>query len=233
MRNGVQLLPVVVGITLCTASAAIFYKWYKSRNQNTDQVDGTPKFKFKKQQKNQITKVESTIPNDKVPLICGRYGANIKSIEEQTATKIQFCAKDDLYQVCEITGKYENVMKAAKLIKAELDGSHRVTDEMIIPTSTHKRICRQSAKILRDICQQSSTSISIDPGVNDKNTRRLLISGSTANIQRAKRLIEDTVRQDIEEQELENKREPRYVSKGPSSSTSMESLTKPSCMLKL
>lgn len=227
MRNG-QLLPVAVGIALCTASVALFYKWYKTRNQPTDEIDGTPNFQLRKRQKNQVTKVESTITNDKVPLIMGRYGANLKAIEERTHAKVQFRAKDDLHQICEITGQYENVMKAANLIKDELAKSQSTTDEMIIPTSAHKKICRQSGKILHDICQKSFTQIHIDAGINDKNARRLLITGSVANIQKAKRLIEEKVREDIQEREAENKREPRYNnSKGPSTSTSTESLTKP------
>lgn len=227
MRNG-QLLPVAVGIALCTASVALFYKWYKTRNHTTDEVDGSPSFQFKsKRQKNQTTKVESTISNDKVPLICGRFGANLKAIEERTNAKIQFREKDDLHQVCEITGQYEHVMKAANLIKEELARSQSTTEEMIIPASAHKKICRQSGKVLHDICQRSFTQIHIDAGISDKSLRRLLITGSMANIQKAKRLIEEKVRQDIEEQEIENKREPRYTPKGPSASTSMESLTKP------
>lgn len=226
MRNG-QLLPVAVGIALCTASVALFYKWYKLRSSTSDEIDaGAPNAKLKpKRIKNHFTKVESTISNDKVPVIIGRLGANVKSIEERTNAKIQFREKDEANQICEISGQYEDVMKAADVIKEELARSQSRTEEMIIPTSAHKKICRQSGKVLHDICQRSFTQIHIDAGITDKNARRLLITGASANIQKAKKLIADKVRQDNEEQEAGNNREPRYsTSRGPSASTSLESL---------
>lgn len=229
MRNG-PLLPLVVGIALCTASVALFYKWYKTRNSTSDEIDGASISKLKpKRVKNHSTKVESTISNDKVPIILGRLGANVKSIEERTNAKIQFREKDELNQICEISGQYEDVMKAADVIKEELARSQSRTEEMIIPTSAHKKICRQSGKVLHDICQRSFTQIHIDAGISDKNARRLLITGSTANIQNAKRLIAEKVHQDNEEQEAESKREPRYTPRGPSASTSLESLPNQTC----
>lgn len=229
MRNG-QLLPVAVGIALCTASVALFYKWYKIRSSTSDEVDGAPNSKVKpKRNKNHFTKVESTISNDKVPLIIGRLGANVKSIEERTNAKIQFREKDEANQICEISGQYEDVMKAADVIKEELARYQCRTEEMIIPTSAHKKICRQSGKVLHDICQRSFTQIHIDAGTTDKNARRLLITGSSANIQKAKKLIAEKVRQDNEEQDAEGKREPRYTSRGPSASTSLESLPNQTC----
>lgn len=231
MRNG-KLLPVAVGIALCTASVALFYKWYKMRSSTSDEVDGAPNSKMKpKRIENHFTKVESTISNDKVPIILGRLGANVKSIEERTNAKIQFREKDEANQICEISGQYEDVMKAADVVKDELTRSQSQTEEMIIPTSAHKKICRQSGKVLHDICQRSFTQIHIDAGITDKNARRLLITGSLANIQKAKKLIAEKVRQDTEEQEAESKREPRYTSRGPSASTSLESLPNQTCKL--
>lgn len=64
MRND-QVIPVVVGITLCTASAALFYKWYKTRNGG-DAVDGASRPKRAIQQK---TKVELKIPNESLQLV--------------------------------------------------------------------------------------------------------------------------------------------------------------------
>lgn len=225
--SSVRVVPMTIGIVLCTASVALFYKWYKTRNETVDKVDGIPSFKSKfRRQKTE--KVESTVPNDMVPLICGRFGANLKAIEERTSVKISFREKDEFNQICEISGQYENVMKAAELIQQELARSKSTTDEMLIPARTHKKILRQSGKILHDICQRSYTQIHIDAGLCDKNVRRLLITGSVSNIQTAKRLIEEKIRQDTEELEAENKREPRHQ-KNPSPSTSVSNLSTHSC----
>lgn len=225
MKN-VQVLPVVVGITLCTASAALFYKWYKTRNAAQDQVDGArrPKWKAKKMSKN--TKIDVTIPNETLQLVMGRAGANVKAIEERTSVKISFRDKDVKSQICEITGSYESVMQAASLINDEIKRSQCVTEDIIIPKSTHEKI---SLHILRDICHTTATQIRIEGGVEDKTMRKVNITGTFPNVQKAKRLIEDQVRQDLIDRENESKREPRYSQKNSPINSSMESLSKQSC----
>ncbi|XP_055299658.1 tudor and KH domain-containing protein homolog isoform X2 [Sitodiplosis mosellana] len=206
MKN-VQVLPVVVGITLCTASAALFYKWYKTRNAPQDRVDGAsprPKWKAKTQSKN--TKIDVTIPNDTLQLVMGRAGANVKAIEERTGVKISFRDKDGQNQFCEITGPYESVMKAASSINDEIKRSQSVTEDIIIPKSTHEKI---SLKILRDICHETATKIRIEGGLEDKTMRKVNITGTFPNVQKAKRLIEDQVRQDLIDRETESKPSPQ------------------------
>lgn len=231
MKN-VQVLPVVVGITLCTASAALFYKWYKLRNAPQDSVDGVsrrPKWKAKAQSKS--TKIDVTIPNETLQLVMGRSGANIKAIEERTGVKISFRDKDGKSQICEISGLYENVMQAANSINDEIKRSQSVTEDIIIPKSTHEKI---SLKILRDICHDTATKIRIEGGLEDKTLRKVNITGTFPNVQKAKRLIEDQVRQDHIDREAESKREPRYNSKNSPNNnspmnSSVESLAKQSC----
>lgn len=227
MKNA-QVLPVVVGITLCTASAALFYKWYKTRNTKQDVVDGAPrpKFKLKGKQKQTNTKVDVTIPNDTVQLVMGRSGANIKSIEERSGVKITFRDKDGNSQICEITGTYESVMQAAGAVNDEIRRSQCVTEDVVIPKTTHEKI---SLKILKEICHQTATKIRIDGGLEDKTKRKLQITGSFPNVQKAKRLIEEQVRLDAAELKNECKREPRHNQKTSPINSSMESLSKQSC----
>lgn len=218
MKN-IQVLPVVVGITLCTASAALFYKWYKTKRR--DEVDGS-RVRPKRQAKKNVN-VELTIPNDKVPLVIGRSGANVRDMESRHSVKVTFRQKDDAHQLCEIAGHYEDVMKAVDSVKDKLVQAVNVTENIIIPKSLCVKMSNRGGKTLQEISQQSFTKIHIDSGASDKNTRCLSITGSHANVQKAKYLIEEKVRQEREEQELELKREPRYSPKS-STSTSMENL---------
>lgn len=221
MRN-VQVLPVVVGITLCTASAALFYKWYKTRNSNKDAVDGPSR----KRKPNKLETVAMTIENDVMPLVLGRNGNTIKSIEERCSVKITFRDKDKEKQLCEITGLYENVMKASTAIGDEVKKGKSCTEELIIPKSTYTRIW---SHILMDICRETATTIRNKTGLKDKNLRQLEITGAFGNVQKAKRLIEGQVRQDSADRENETKREPRYNQRNSPINSSMESLNKQSC----
>lgn len=224
MQN-VKTVPILVSLSLCGAGAALLYVWYKSRGTNKDEVDSRKIGPVTKAKKKQHTKVECTISNDVVPLVIGRAGANVKSIEDQTNTKIQFRKKDDTHQMCEISGLYENVMKAATLVKEQASRSANITEEMIISISAYTKLIERCGKTLQDICRRSQTQVRIDAGMNvDKTMRRVLITGPKINVNMAKRLIDDKVNEDLEEKEAETKREPRYTPRGPSSATSMEFL---------
>lgn len=228
MRN-IQVLPVAVGITLCTVSVALFYKWYTTKD-SADEADGVrqrPKFSAKQKRANKRNeKIELTISNEKLPLVIGRSGANIKSIEEKTCAKIEFREKDDKNQLCTVTGPYENVMKAVNSINDEIKRSECVKEEVIILKSTYEKI---NFKILREICRDTGTKISIVSGLKDKNRRQLEISGTVVNVQKAKRSIEEHERQNKIDLENETKREPRYSQKNSPINSSMESLSKQSC----
>lgn len=216
MRS-VQVLPVVVGITLCTASAALFYKWYKTRNPSKDAVDGSKRKRIK------LDKVEIQIDNETMPLVLGRNGNSIKSIEERHDVKITFREKTDGKQVCEITGAYENVIQAATVVGDVVKKSKNLTEDLIIPKQAYLRI----SSTLSDICRETATQIrNSKNGLKDKNLRRLEISGSFANVRKAKQMIEERVRQDTVERENETKREPRFNQRNSPVNSSEESLSK-------
>lgn len=224
MQN-VKSVPILVSLSLCGAGAALLYVWYRSRASGKDEVDARKSSAVTKAKKKQLTKVECTISNDVVPLVIGRSGANVKSIEDQTSTKILFRKKDDTHQMCEISGQYEDVMRAANLVKEQASRSANVTEEMAIPTSAYTKLISRCGKTLQDICRRSQAQVHIDAGVNiDKTMRRVLITGPKVNVNVAKRLIDEKVSEDLEEREAEHKREPRFTPRGPSSATSMEFL---------
>lgn len=221
MRN-IQILPIVVGITLCTASAAIFYKWYESRSSNKDAVDGVSR----KRKPNKKEKVEIPVENEMMPLLVGRNGITLKSIEERCSVEISFRDDGKGKNICQISGFYENVMKASTAINDELKKGKNCTEELIIPKATYTRIC---SHILRDICLETATQVRNKAGLKDKNKRQMEIKGSFKNVQKARRLIEEQVRIDSDERENEIQREPRYNQRNSPINSSMENITQQSC----
>lgn len=230
--KGFHALPILVGLSLCSASAAILYIWFKTKNSENDEVDGggVPVKKLKSSKLNvgsknnkTITKIESEIANDVVPLVLGRNGTNIKSIENQTHTKITFRRKDDAHQVCEISGQYENVMKAADLVKLEASRSSNVTEELDVPQSAYCKIIGSKGNTLKEICRQSQAQVRINASATgDKSVRRIMITGSRSHVNTAIQLIEEKIREDATERDAENKREPRGIARSPSTSESID-----------
>lgn len=232
--KGFQALPVLVGLSLCSASAAILYVWFKTRNSEQDEVDGVapvkkskskPKLSVGGPSNKTITKIESEIANDVVPLVLGRNGTNIKSIENQTQTKISFRKKNDAHQVCEITGQYENVLKAADLVKVEASRSLHVTEELNVPQSAYCKIIGRCGKTLQDICRRSQAQVHINAApTGDRNVRRIMVTGSRSQVNMAIHLIEEKVREDASERDAEIKREPRGTTRSPLTSESNGSI---------
>lgn len=230
--KGFQALPVLVGLSLCSASAAILYVWFKTRNLEKDEVDSVAPVKKSKSipklsghSGRAITKIQSEIANDVVPLVLGRNGTNVRSIENQTQTKISFRRKNDTHQVCEISGQYENVMKAADLVKVEASRSLHVTEELNVPQSAYCKIIGRCGKTLQDICRRSQAQVHINAApTGDKNVRRIMVTGSRSQVNMAIRLIDEKVREDANERDAELKREPRGTTRSPSNSESIGSI---------
>lgn len=206
-----DILPLVVGLSLCGASAVLLYIWYKTKDQDqTDSSDGQKNTSASSSKKE--SKIECTIPNSIVPLVLGRSGANVKSIEEKTKTTIRFKEKDESNQICEIIGLMENVKRAAEMIKQEASPPPNITQEMFVPQSSCGKIIGRCGEALQEICRKSMAKVHVDAGDrSDGTTRRILITGTRAHVNIAKSLIEDKIRKDVESKgvDAETKREPR------------------------
>lgn len=202
------ILPYLLGLTLCGASAGLLYIWLKTKDDDdTDRVFKRPKPKNQK-----LTKVDCTISNDIVPLVIGRTGANVKTIESKTNTKITFREKDENNQICEISGTYENVLKAAEMVKDEAAQLTNIEEKIYIPQSSYAKIVGKGGKSLQEICRRSMAKVHIDNGTDaqDKtDMRRVLITGSRTNVNTAKFLIEEKLRDDAKEKDSDSVREPR------------------------
>lgn len=214
-----SLVTFVVGLSLCSASAALLYVWLKTKNNNDDDKNRDKNQKPKLQRQNR-TKVECTIENDKVPFVIGRGSHNVNKIEKDTNTKITFREKDENNHICEIVGTYEDILRAERKIKDSIRPTN-VTEEFFIPEAAYNAIIGRAGKILQEICRKSMAQVHIDSGVNtstvatttktelNADARRVMIKGTQQNVNAAKSFIDEKVREALKEQENEFKREPR------------------------
>lgn len=90
---------LILGFGLCTLGGAMLYAYFKTKDDDEEQQqqndvkaktnNSTQKTQLKKQQPKEV-KIEFKIANEHVPMLAGRQGVNLKSIEEKTLTKIHF-----------------------------------------------------------------------------------------------------------------------------------------------
>lgn len=204
-------LPLVVGLSLCGASAVLLYIWYKTKDQDIDESPNASPAKLKRE-----TKVECVIPNSIVPLVVGRNGVNLKAIEEKTKTVIRFRPKDDNNQICEISGFIENVQVAVELVKQEASPPPNITEEMYVQRNSCGKIIGRCGEVLQEICRKSMAKVHVDSGDrNDGITQRILITGTRAHVNIARALIEEKIEKYENESRYDNelRREPRGSSK--------------------
>lgn len=203
-----DIVPIAIGISLCSASALLLYIWYKTKDREDEDLNSPAKSSSKS---SKTTKVECIVPNTVVPLVVGRGGANVKSIEGKTNTQIRFRVKDDKSQICEISGTLENVKKAAELINIQASPPPNLTEEMLVPQTAYGKIVGRCGEALQEICRKSQAKVHIDSGDRgDGDMRRLCITGTRAHVNMAKKLIEEKIRLDKESRDnVELKREPR------------------------
>lgn len=188
------VLPLAAGILGVGALIYIYYRQRdkdKRRKNNSDDSNGISMLD------DTIETLEFKVSNVQVPLIVGRNSVTLKSIEEKTSTKIRFREGDEENQICTIKGKANNVKLAKELVDAEGAKPSVITDEVLVSTSSCGRIEGFGGSILQDICQKSSAKVWIDPGTRkvQGENRRVLITGTKEQVDLAKKLIEEKIKE--------------------------------------
>lgn len=208
-----SVLPIAAGIL---GVGALIYIYLKQRDKkkkpnSEDNNDGGDIVR------DTVETLEFQVENNFVPLIVGRNSVNLKSIEEKTKTIIRFRECGDDHQMCTIKGKVNNVKLAKQLIEVEKTKPSVITDELLVPTSSCGKIEGYCGSVLHEICQKSSAKVWVDPGtrkVNQGEHRRVLITGLREQIELAKKLIEEKIKEPAaeiksDEKDDEMKRSPR------------------------
>jgi tudor domain-containing protein 2 len=165
-----------------------------------------------------VETLEFKVENSQVPIIVGRNSVNLKSIEEKTKTVIRFRDGNGDHQMCSIKGKPNHVKNAKLMIDLEKTKPSVITDELLVPTSSCGKIEGYCGSVLHEICQKSSAKVWVDPGTRKSQgeNRRVLITGTKEQVELAKKLIEEKMKEPLapempqnEEKKDEFKRSPR------------------------
>jgi tudor domain-containing protein 2 len=157
------------------------------------------------------------VKNQQVPAIVGRNSVVVRAIEDKTETVIKFRESDENHQICSIKGKKKDVEQAKILIDIEASKPCVITEEIFVPTSSYGKLEGYSGSVLHEICSKSSAKVWVDPGSrkNQKEMRRVLITGTEEQTKLAKQLIEEKIKEvsdEPEDKKEEFKREPRLPS---------------------
>lgn len=196
-------------------SAAVVYVLFKNNDQDED--DYFNKTRYSKHITRQLK-----IPKDSVGVVIGRGGSNIKQIQEETVTKINFGdEKDESERVCEIRGSPESVEKACFMIRSIIANQPLIiTSELFVPQQAVGRIIGKNGTVIRSISTQSSARINVDRYYSEKeaseNTlreRRVVIQGTEEQVALAKSLILEKVEEHrvlkSQLEDAQNQRTPR------------------------
>lgn len=187
------VFPLAAGIL---GVGALFYIFYRQRDKDKKKKSNKDDSNGMSMTDDMIETLEFKVSNEQVPLIVGRNSVTLKSIEEKTSTKIRFREGDEDNQICAIKGKASNVKEAKELVDAEGSKPSVITEEVLVSTSSCGRIEGFGGNILQDICQKSSAKVWIDPGTRkvQGENRRVLITGTKDQVDLAKRLIDEKIK---------------------------------------
>lgn len=211
MKSAAVAIPLtILGV------GALIYIYYRQRDKDkkkktsNNNVDNNGM-----SQSDTFETLEFKVSNLQVPLIVGRNSVTLKSIEDKTATTIRFreCEDED-HQICSIKGKAVNVKIAKELVDVEGAKPTVITEELMVSTLSCGKIEGYCGSVLHEICQKSSAKVWIDPGTRkvQGENRRVLITGTKEQVEMAKKLIEEKMKEptpQIEIQPEEQKKSPR------------------------
>lgn len=238
------VLPLLLGLSLCGIGGAMLYVYFKNKddeadrnqpdeiNDNIGDVVNSPKRIASKSALNGKPKVpqkeitrEIVIENEVAPIVIGRNLSNLKMIEDSSGASVWFKDKNDgKSQICFVKGPLDAVANAEDLIKESIKRANRVTEEILVPQSACGKIMGRCGDSLQEISRKSKAKVSIESGDRgDGKIRRVLVTGNQSQVNIAKLLIEEKVKEDAEArrviEDAEAKREPRGGIRTPTGMT--------------
>uniref|UniRef100_A0A0K8VNK3 Tudor and KH domain-containing protein n=3 Tax=Bactrocera latifrons TaxID=174628 RepID=A0A0K8VNK3_BACLA len=221
-HNGLTSMPIyklILGFGLCTLGGAMLYTYFKNRDEDKDVPQPKPVVKQKRKPQNidEGMKINFEILNEHIPLCVGRGGSNLKSIEQQTSTKIHLRDKNDKYKCCDIYGTRDGVKQARTLLLKEIERAPIVKEEIFVPQSVCGKIMGRCGEAMQEICRISLAKVTVDSGSGRSggamDKRRILLTGNQQQVNIARKLIEEKIEEDEDlrraVEEVEHRREPR------------------------
>lgn len=176
-RFAAKSLTLFLGITACGVSGYILYLMFR-KNDEDDFLDGFSQVsKFKT--------IEIKVPKDVVRALIGRNGKNIKQIEQQSSTRINFkdCEGTE-EKTCVIRGCDEACVIAENLVQDFINSQPVLESEDIwVPNSCVGKIIGRCGEKITEIRSLSGAKITVndfaDENVEDKafTSKRITIKG--------------------------------------------------------
>ncbi|XP_035909698.1 tudor and KH domain-containing protein homolog [Anopheles stephensi] len=201
MKASGPAIPLILGLSLLGASGAYLYMLFKKKRSNSkgDLVD----FFAGKQSKPEPATSELIISNSLIPLVIGRKGYTLKHIQQSTGAVISFSDQDGSSQRCCIQGPSEAVVERAKeMILKETARPLTITEEVVVPQAACGKILGRCGDELQEICRKSMAKVWLEGRARSESERRVMITGTEAQIKVAKELIAQKVQEDSESRKL-------------------------------
>lgn len=163
-------------MTVCSISGYLLYLFFRKDDED-DYMDRLAKVA-------KYSTIEMKVPKEMVRELIGRNGKNIKLIQEQSNTKINFRDCDGVNEhlkVCVIRGSDEACNVAKSLIKTFIDNQPVIECEDIwVPQSCVGKIIGRGGEKISEIKSSSGAVIKVTDVVDDEkgfDTKRIIIKG--------------------------------------------------------
>uniref|UniRef100_A0A182JJZ3 Uncharacterized protein n=1 Tax=Anopheles atroparvus TaxID=41427 RepID=A0A182JJZ3_ANOAO len=199
MKSSVAAIPIILGLSLIGAGGAYLYMLLLKKRRpssNGDTIDFESKRSSKQQE---LFTVELVISNKLIPLVVGRKGYTLKHIQQSTGTKINFTERDETSQLCRIQGPAQGaVQKAKEMVLKETARPITITEAFVVPQAACGKILGRCGDELQEICRKSMAKVWLEGRARNDSERRVMITGTQAQIEVAKELISLKVKEDLE-----------------------------------
>ncbi|EFA09059.1 tudor and KH domain-containing protein homolog [Tribolium castaneum] len=220
MKIIARSVTLALGLSVCGISGYLLYLLLKKDDDDdyTDTLSRSSKFKI----------LEVPVHKDMVKVLIGRGGKNIKLIQEQSNTRINFKEREGQQEaICVIRGTIEACNIAENLVQEFVNNQPVLEcEDVYVPQGCIARIIGRDGDRIREICCKSGAKVTVDDNRGAVN-RRVSIKGTREQIVVAKSLIEEIVEQSHKTQvQIEAslaKREPRLPPKASESPKPVES----------
>ncbi|KAL1377000.1 hypothetical protein pipiens_004255 [Culex pipiens pipiens] len=237
MMKSQSTVPIILGLSLLSVGGACVYAFLKkkkdefadssdsftgnaasARSTSFDEADSGISNKIARlvrmiSSQEEVKSVEVTLSNKIVPLVVGRKGYTLRHIQDSTKTEIQFRELDESHQVCTIHGTEAGIQAAEQLIMKEASRQITLTEEMLVPQTACGKILGRCGDALQEICRKSMAKVWIEGSRVLGENRRIMITGTQDQINVARSLIEQKVKDDADfrrsQEQLDIRREPR------------------------
>lgn len=167
---------IFLGITACGISGYLLYLLFQ-KDEDEDFLDGYTKV-------SKFRTIEIKVPKEMVRELIGRNGKNIKLIQEQSNTKINFrdCeGANENVKLCVIRGSDEACYVARNLIKDFIENQPVIECEDVwVPITCVGKIIGRGGEKINELRSLSGAKISISDIMDDDkgfNTKRIVIKG--------------------------------------------------------